>query len=103
VLITKIGILFSVNGLAKEDMIPVSEKSNGPSTLKARQLSTFITSIGTKDWSQTMDNPSSVLLTEKKDDLYAHVGTFDPGENLHIANGSGKTESVSLLLCEYVI
>ena len=71
-LITKIGILFSANGLAKEDIIPVNEKSNGPSTLKARQLSTFFTSGGTKYWSQTIDNSSCVLLTEKKDDLNTH-------------------------------
>jgi len=99
----KIGILFSAIGFAREDMIPVSEKSKGPFTLKARQLSILLTSGGTKVWSQTIDNSSSVLLTEKIDDLNTHDGICVIGVNWHIANESGKTESVSLLLCEYAM
>src|SRR4051794_36595296 len=75
-------------------MIPVRAESKGPSHLNTRQPGSHVTSTGTPDSRQTIDNSCDVLQMDMNCPRADHAGTSSFGSRRQTEYRSGKTVNV---------
>src|SRR5439155_13109058 len=76
--------------LENEATRPVTEKSNGPSSLKQRHPAAETTPAGTAGSGQTTDSSSAVRVMETNGPQRAQAGTGAPLSMRHTANVAGR-------------
>src|SRR5215472_13109123 len=92
----KMGIARSDKGCTNETSTPVSEKGNGPCSLRHTQSSSCCTSAGTWPTGQTIDISTADRVAEKNSPCNAHPGTAAHGSRRHTANLPGTREKRKL-------
>src|SRR6266700_5258387 len=90
----KIPMLACARGMVTELRMPVSEKGNGPCSLKQRQPRSACISAGTGSTGQTRESSSGVPVMEKKGLVCSHCGSAAPFSRRQMANVSEKRESL---------
>ena len=93
--IANILILAFASGVAKEDKIPVNEKSKVPMTLIPFRVFSTLMFAGIISSRQTIDNSSLVLLMERNHSFNARSGIFLFFSKWQIPNFSGIIDSES--------
>src|SRR5215210_7578356 len=86
---------FSASGTITEASTPTNPKSNGPSSLNARQPPSYAVPMGTLGSGHTIDSSSGVRVTEKNKAAVAQAGISAPGSRRHTARRSASMESRS--------
>src|SRR5439155_16102699 len=76
--------------LENEATRPVTEKSNGPSSLKQRHPAAETTPAGTAGSEQTTDSSSAVRVMETNGPVRAQEGTGAPLARRQTASGPGR-------------
>src|SRR5260221_1299321 len=81
--------------LEKEATRPVTEESNGPSSLRQRHPGAATTPAGTADSGQMTDSSSAVRVIETNGPVRAQAGTGAPLSKRHTARVAGRSVNAS--------